>query len=315
MAGAATATKDMNTYGSAPRKWEDAMEKPRDYPDTWGQARPLREPNPVRAPADRAAHIWIRDVTHLDLIITLSGTAYATPLLIAPIGYQGAMRADSECATGRATGALGIPLTLSDAVLRSLVGSSSTGHSTKTPHSLLSRAKRYGYSELVVTIDTMAIGWRYLDLDPSFFPFAHELVVQIVLSDPKFMKLHGDWTATHTDESEVSAFPYDPTEIDNLIASGTWKDVRFLRMHREEPLVVTRILGPEDAEIAIDEGVKGIVVSNHGGRQINDSMTSLYAVEHFMPSPKVGSAQASNKSAVLMPGGIRSSADSRDRQA
>ncbi|KAH9939345.1 FMN-dependent alpha-hydroxy acid dehydrogenase [Epithele typhae] len=348
------ATRKRPLLGSVdPSKFEEkAREKLKDYPDSFNFVFGYAGTGETyRANRNEFAR-WqivprmLRDVTHRDLSTTLFGVTYATPLLIAPIGCQTVMHADAECATARAAGALGIPLVLSGAASRSLeqVAEANGPGSHRwfqlywplnedITLSLLSRTKQSGYSALVITVDTMAIGWRYLDLDSGYLPFAHGLGIQIALSDPKFMELHGAGAAPHTDESEILPFPYDPAEIDKLVASGdahikemmrlaaawgseavngtfrTWQDVRFLRKHWEGPLVVKGILSPEDAEIAIDEGIDGIIVSNHGGRQIDGSISSLYALERIMQSPIVKSAQASNKFAVLMDGGIRSGAD------
>lgn len=137
--------------------------------------------------------------------------------------------------------------------------------------SLLARGKREGFSALVVTVDTMAIGWRPLDLDAGFLPFAHGLGIQIALSDPVFVAKH----CPHLARGEVvpdpgpEAFPYDARRQDALIAAGdekatemvrlarawggeavngtfrSWEDVRFLRKSWEGPLVLKGIMSPE----------------------------------------------------------------------
>ena len=109
----------------------------------------------------------------------------------------------------------------------------------------------------------------------------------------------------------------------------TWEDLRFLRKHWEGPLVLKGIMclevrrlflpllrcksivlmPPQDAEIALTEGVDGIIVSNHGGRQIDGSISALLALERIMTSPKVRAAQALGTLTVLMDSGVRSGAD------
>ena len=131
----------------------------------------------------------------------------------------------------------------------------------------------------------MAVGWRPLDIDASFLPFVHSVGCQVALSDPVFMAAQG--LEPHTD-ADAPEFPYDPRRVDELSRSGdartkelmrlagawggqavngvfrTWEDVRFLRKNWEGPVVVKGIMSVEDAEIAVDEGLEGIIVSNHG---------------------------------------------------
>lgn len=129
--------------------------------------------------------------------------------------------------------------------------------------SLLKRAKENGYKALVVTLDTMTIGWRPHDLETSYVPFPHGVGVQLGLSDPTFMARYGKQPVTdHHPE-----FPYDPFKLDQKIAAGDaklkeqsflgtewikethvfhdWEDLKFLRDTWEGPLVVKGILNPQ----------------------------------------------------------------------
>ena len=132
--------------------------------------------------------------------------------------------------------------------------------------SFLARAKASGYSTLVVTVDTMALGWRPLDLDVGFHPFGHGLGIQIALSDPVFMRGLGREPLPDTD---VDPFPYDPRAVEAAIAAGdkgavgrlecagawgrdtvngtfrTWEDLRFVRKNWEGPVVLKGIMTPE----------------------------------------------------------------------
>jgi lactate 2-monooxygenase len=165
--------------------------------------------------------------------------------------------------------------------------------------SLLKRAKENGYKALVVTLDTMTIGWRPHDLETSYVPFIHGVGVQLGMSDPVFMSRYGKQPVTDHPE-----FPYDPAKFDRKVAAGDakvkeamvlgmewirevhvfhdWEDLKFLRDIWEGPLVVKGILSThvrfvtsicfnflihifvQDAEKALSYGVDGIVVSNHG---------------------------------------------------
>ncbi|KAI0763553.1 FMN-dependent alpha-hydroxy acid dehydrogenase [Trametes elegans] len=284
----------------------------------------------------------LRDVTHRTIETTLFGVIHPSPLIIAPIGAQGILHADGELGTARAAAKLGIPMILSGAASRSMEavaqanGESHRWYQLYWPVndeitlSLLSRAKQNGYSALVVTVDTMAIGWRPYDVDSAFLPFIHSVGIQVALSDPAFMRACGHEPFAHDD---VPEFPYDPAKFDQLHAQGdaktkravelaaawgqqavngmfrTWEDMRFLRKNWEGPLIIKGIVSVEDAELAIDNAIDGIIVSNHGGRQVDGSISTLLALERIMQSPKVKAAQASGKLTVLFDSGIRSGAD------
>ena len=133
--------------------------------------------------------------------------------------------------------------------------------------SILSRAKQSGYSALVVTVDTMAVGWRPMDIDSGFRPFRHSIGCQVGLSDPVFMRTQG--LEPLVDDEGVPAFPYDPRALDELYRSGdakttrlmdladkwnaqalngvfrSWEDVRFLRKNWDGPLILKGILSVE----------------------------------------------------------------------
>ncbi|KAI0354824.1 FMN-dependent alpha-hydroxy acid dehydrogenase [Trametes cingulata] len=284
----------------------------------------------------------LRDVTHRTIETTLFGVTHPSPLVVAPIGCQGIMHPDGELATARAAGGLGIPMILSGAATRSIEAvakANGSGHrwyqlywpvDNEITLSILSRAKQNGYTALVVTVDTMAIGWRPYDIDSTFLPFAHSVGIQIALSDPAFMKSQGlDPDA----DDVIPEFPYDPAQFDELYLKGdektrrgvqlaaawgqqavngvfrSWEHLKLLRENWEGPLIVKGIVSVEDAELAIDNAVDGIVVSNHGGRQVDGSISTLLALEHIMASPKVKAAQASGKLTILFDSGIRSGAD------
>jgi lactate 2-monooxygenase len=125
--------------------------------------------------------------------------------------------------------------------------------------SLLKRAKENGYKALVVTLDTMTIGWRPHDLETSYVPFQHGVGVQLGLSDPVFMARHGKQPVT----DQHPEFPYDPAKFDQKIAAGDakvqetmflgtewlkeihvfrdWEELKFLRDNWEGPLVLKGI--------------------------------------------------------------------------
>lgn len=197
--------------------------------------------------------------------------------------------------------------------------------------SLLNRAQRNGYTTLVVTLDTITIGWRPHDLEKAYLPFFHGTGIAVGTGDPAFMRKQG-LEPFATGPSKHVEFPYDMDAMDRKIAKGdeealkrmelgkswigevnsglyrTWDDLKILREHWKGPIVLKGIQSVEDAETAIDY-VDGIVVSNHGGRQVDGAIASLDALDKICSSEKVRAAQVSGKLTVLFDSGIRTGSD------
>ncbi|OBZ71201.1 putative lactate 2-monooxygenase PB1A11.03 [Grifola frondosa] len=284
----------------------------------------------------------LRDTTVRSIETSLFGVKYPAPLMLAPIGVQGIVHAEAELASAAAVGKLGLPFIMSSAATRSIEAvakANGTGprwyqlywpSNDDITRSILSRIKASGFSALVVTLDCMMLGWRPRDIDAAYLPFFHSVGAQIGLTDPVFMARH---RLEPISPEEVPAFPYDPAHLDALLQQGdektmqlvrlgadwiaqtnagqfrSWEDLKFLREQWEGPLILKGILSVEDAELAIDAGVDGIVVSNHGGRQVDGAVPSLYALQKICQSAKVKQAQASGKFTVLVDSGVRTGSD------
>jgi len=270
---------------------------------------------------------------------TIFGVVHPSPILMAPIGVQSIFHPGAEFNPARAGLALGIPFILSTAASRTIeevAEANGDGHrwfqlywprSNDLILSLLKRAKENNYKALVVTLDTMSLGWRPHDLETSFVPFINGVGVQIGLSDPVFMARHGKQPVT----DRHPEFPYNPAKFDQSLAAGDakvqedillgtdwikevhtyhdWDDLKFLRDNWEGPLVVKGISSTQDAEKALTYGVDGIVVSNHGGRQVDGAISSLLALETIMKSPTIKAAQSSGRLTILFDSGIRTGSD------
>lgn len=190
--------------------------------------------------------------------------------------------------------------------------------------SLLSRAKAAGYTALVVTCDTFSIGFRPRDLEEAYLPFFQGEGLQNLFTDPVFMAREGhDHTSTKwngpgelppgvevgwRDEDERDVI--QQTSMAALAETNSghffqWKDVESLRSMWDGPLVLKGIQSVADAEKAVDIGVDGIVVSNHGGRQVDGAIGSLRALENISASAKVKSSQMT----IIFDSGIRTGAD------
>ncbi|KAJ7479719.1 oxidoreductase [Mycena latifolia] len=276
---------------------------------------------------------------------TIFGVKHSSPIFIAPIGVQCNFTAEAEFAPARAAKALGVPFIMSTMASRSIedvAEANGDGHrwyqlywpaTNDVALSILSRAKASGFTTLVVTLDTMLLGWRPHDLATSFIPFRDGVGAQVGTSDPAFMARLGREPLVNPRPK----FPYDAAEMDRLYAAGdkdvldavylgtqwvkecspgkcrTWEDLRFLREHWHGPLVLKGIQSVQDAEKCLDYGVDGIIVSNHGGRQIDGTIPSLYALARIMRSPTIKAAQASGKLTVLFDSGIRTGLTSSRR--
>jgi isopentenyl diphosphate isomerase/L-lactate dehydrogenase-like FMN-dependent dehydrogenase len=162
--------------------------------------------------------------------------------------------------------------------------------------SLLGRAQAAGFSVLVVTLDTRALAWRPHDLDQGYLPFLHGIGVQNYLSDPAFQAGLASSVA-----ADPGAAILRYTQIFGDL-SLTWDDLPFLRQHWHGPIVLKGILAAADAVRAADAGMDGIIVSNHGGRQVDGAIAALDAL------PAVADAVGSRLT-VLFDSGIRCGAD------
>ncbi|KAJ6581957.1 oxidoreductase [Mycena capillaripes] len=281
------------------------------------------------------------DATMRSLETTIFGVKYPSPIFIGPIGTQGIFMAEAELAPARAGKNLGIPFIMSTAASRTIedvAEANGDGHrwfqlywpaTHEVMLSLLSRAKASGFTALVVTLDTMLMGWRPRDLEKSYVPFAHGVGVQVGLSDPVFMARLGREPILDSRPK----FPYDSREMDRLFVTGdkdvkdsvylgmewlkecnngqfhSWEELRFIREHWDGPLVLKGIQSVQDAEKSLEYGVDGIVVSNHGGRQVDGAIPSLCALARIMRSQTVKAAQTEGKLTVFFDSGIRTGPD------
>lgn len=238
---------------------------------------------------------------------TVLGTTLAAPMLLGPIGVLRLAHPEGEVAVARAAAAAGVPMVLSTAssvAMEEVAQANGDGQrwyqlywpkNRDVAASLLSRARTAGFSVLVLTLDTRLLGWRPRDLDNAFLPFIRGIGVQNYFSDPVFAsgvpgnaEDEGAWI-----RHWISMFG-DP--------SLTWDDLPFLRQHWEGPIVLKGIQSVADAQRAADAGMDGIVVSNHGGRQVDGGIGALDAL------PPIAAAVGSRLT-VLFDSGVRGGAD------
>ncbi len=169
------------------------------------------------------------------------------------------------------------------------------------PAKLLRRAKNNGYRVLVVTLDTWALAWRPADLDNAYVPFASGIGDQTGFSDPvfraKFAKKHNK-----TPEDDISlASPEWEADVFSG-AAHTWEDLELIKAEWDGPIVLKGIQHVDDAKKAVEMGMHGIVVSNHGGRQLDGAIGSLEVLPEIVDA--VG-----DKLTVLFDSGVRTGVD------
>jgi len=243
-----------------------------------------------------------------DLSIEVLGTRSAAPFLLAPIGVLSIAHPEGELACARAAAALGIPFILSSAASHSIEEiAEAMGDAPRwfqlywindrdVAASFVDRAANAGYGAIVLTLDTLILGWRPRDLARSYLPFLSGQGCAQFFTDPVFLpRLE------------------KPPEEDVLTAAATmlrtfpnlglgWDDLEWLRGQVELPLLVKGVLTAEDAVRARDCGVDGIIVSNHGGRQVDGAVAALDAYVEVREA-------LGNDATVLVDGGIRTGAD------
>jgi lactate 2-monooxygenase len=246
--------------------------------------------------------------TDRDISVEILGTRSPAPFFLAPIGVLSIAHGDGELAVARAAAATGVPLLLSSAASHSLeevAAAMGEGprwfqlywvNDREVALSLVRRAAEAGYSALVVTLDTLTLGWRDRDLRKPYLPFVTGEGCAQFFSDPVFRSR----LERPPEEDLVTAAVTMLATFPNLAL--TWEDLAWLRGRTELPLLVKGVLTGEDAQRARECGVDGIVVSNHGGRQVDGAVAALDALVEVRES-------LGPDAVVLMDGGIRRGAD------
>src|SRR5882757_3071812 len=249
-----------------------------------------------------------KDLSVRDLSTEVVGTRMPAPVLLAPIGVQTLLHPEGELASARAAAAVGLPLitsTASATALEQIAEASGDGprwyqlywpNDDELAASLVRRAEAAGYSALVLTVDNYVPGWKPRDLQQAYLPFLEGIGIAQYLSDPVFQA-----ALEKTPEEDMGA------AVGHFIGvfanpNLTWERLEWLRGTTSLPIVLKGILHPDDAREARERGVDGIVVSNHGGRQIDGAIASLDALPGAVDA--VG-----DDLAVMLDSGVRSGAD------
>jgi isopentenyl diphosphate isomerase/L-lactate dehydrogenase-like FMN-dependent dehydrogenase len=250
----------------------------------------------------------LRDTSKRDLTREILGTTLPAPFMLAPIGVQSIIHEDGELATARAAAATGVPFILSTAASNTIedvaqaAGDCPRWYQLYWPSedevtkSFLGRAEDAGFGAIVVTLDTFYLAWRPRDLAAGYLPFLKGIGTQIYFSDPAFnepleksfeddqMASVGRWVSVYTHQQ------------------ATWEKLSVIRDNTNLPVLLKGVLHPADAAKAAEIGIDGIVVSNHGGRQVDGAIGSLEALPAIVDA-------VPDDFPVLLDSGIRSPAD------
>jgi lactate 2-monooxygenase len=250
----------------------------------------------------------LRDTSTRDLSIELFGKKLSYPVLLAPVGVQSIVHPEGELATARASAAMDVPLIASTASTYSLEKVASEmgqgqrwyqlywSNDREIAASMVKRAEVAGYDAIVITLDTPMMAWREKDIEHAYLPFLEGEGIGNYLSDPVFCSRlekspHEDMRAAIMLWAQVFGNP-----------TLTWDDLEYIKAQTSLPILLKGILHPEDAKLAVEHGVDGIVVSNHGGRQVDGAIAAIDAL------PEVVDA-VQGKIPVLMDSGIRRGSD------
>lgn len=248
------------------------------------------------------------DTSSRDISVTISGTRSSAPFLLAPIGGQTVAHPDGEKASARAARELGVPLVISTAASYSIeeiaaeCGGSPFWHQIywvsdeEVVASFVTRAEDCGVGALVLTVDSPQVGWRDRDLRSGYTPFIQNEGLRQYTSDPIF-------------RSRLERQPEDDPRAASLAMMKmfpnptlTWDRLEWLRNKTSLPIFLKGILRGDDARRALNAGMDGVIVSNHGGRQLDGEIASLDAL------PEVRGALADGVP-VLFDSGIRRGVD------
>ena len=250
----------------------------------------------------------LADVGARSLEVELFGRRLPAPVLLAPVGVQSLCHPDGDLATARAAASRGAPMVISNQACVTMEACAEAmgdaprwfqlywTRSDDLARSLVQRAERCGCEAIVVTLDTTMLGWRPADLDHGFLPFLQGRGIAQYTSDPVFRAM-----LERPPEDDVlaaarlfSALYSDPT-LD-------WAKLHRIREWTRLPVVLKGVQHPADAARAADEGWDAIVVSNHGGRQVDGAVGAAAQLAACVDA-------VAGRIPVLFDSGVRGGAD------
>ncbi|KAH0904611.1 hypothetical protein HID58_044114 [Brassica napus] len=240
------------------------------------------------------------DVSKIDMTTTILGFKISMPIMVAPTAMQKMAHPEGEYATARAASAAGTIMTLSSWATSSVEEVASTGpgirffqlyvyKNRKVVEQLVRRAERAGFKAIALTVDTPRLGRRESDIKNRF-----TLPPNLTLKNFEGLDLG------KMDEANDSGLAsYVAGQIDRTLS---WKDVQWLQTITSMPILVKGVITGEDARIAIQAGAAGIIVSNHGARQLDYVPATISALEEVVKATQ-------GRIPVFLDGGVRRGTD------
>ncbi|KAK8336016.1 hypothetical protein V6Z11_A09G093800 [Gossypium hirsutum] len=240
------------------------------------------------------------DVSKINMMTTILGFRISMPIMVAPTAMQKMAHPEGECATARAASDAGTIMTLSTYANSSVeeVASTRSGirffqlyvHKDRNlVAQLVRRAERAGFKAIALTADTPRLGRREADIKNRF-----NLPPYLTLKNFEGLDLG---KIDKTDDSGLAS--YAANQIDQSLS---WKDVKWLQTITSLPILVKGVLTAEDTKLAIEAGAAGIIVSNHGARQLDYVPATIMALEEVVKA-------AQGKVPVFLDGGVRRGTD------
>ena len=248
------------------------------------------------------------DVSERDLRASVLGLEMPASVMLALVGVMSIVHDDVELAVARAARELGLPMVLSNAASTTMEDVAIELQDTlrwfqlywptdnELAASFVRRAEDAGYSAIVVTLDTRLLAWRPRDLSRAYLPFLKGEGVANYLHDPVFR----DALDNSPEDDLQGAIGHWATLFSNPGLS--WEDLSFLQDHTDLPIVLKGVLHADDARKAVDLGIDGLIVSNHGGRQVDGSIAAFEALPDIVDA-------VPDDFPVLFDSGIRTGAD------
>jgi lactate 2-monooxygenase len=248
------------------------------------------------------------DTSSRDLSIELFGKKLNYPVLLAPVGVQSIVHPDGELATARAAASMNVPfiaITASTLSLEKIADEMedaprwyqlywSGDHEIAA--SMVKRAEAAGYDTIVITLDTPMMAWREKDIEHAYLPFLEAQGIGNYLEDPVFCSR----LVCPPQEDMQSAIMLWASVFGN--PALTWKDLEFIKKQTSLPILLKGILHPDDAKLALEHGMDGVIVSNHGGRQVDGAIPAIDALPEIVEAVQ-------DRIPVLMDSGIRRGSD------
>jgi L-lactate dehydrogenase (cytochrome) len=259
----------------------------------------------------------LRDVSDIDLSAELFGTRWSMPVGLGPVGLAGLYARRGEVQAARAAAAANVPMALSTVGGCSLREVAASGHvpwyqlyfvkDRGFVASMIETAKEVGCGVLILTVDLAVPGSRYRDSRAAGSGMKR---MGQLLARPEWLwdvGIRGRPISLGNLEPIVGrSAPLSDFQAwihANFDPSVSWKDVEWVRSQWSGPLIIKGILDPDDARAAAESGAAAIVVSNHGGRQLDGTSSTARAL------PQVANAIAGRRLPVLVDGGVRSGLD------